>query len=153
MRKMVMKKTLQFQSRRTFARADLETVVQIPLCGSGADGCDRDGDDDCDDCDDDDDDDDDGRDCDHDDDCDDHANDNAKRTMVAKALKNVMIVNSVDDLCPPPPPPPHHHHHHQHHHQYDHQDDQRQVEVLTPASQVASSRQCSKSQVLIVDHH
>ena len=52
-----MKKTLQFQSRRTFARADLETVVQIPLCGSGADGCDRDGDDDCDDdCDDDDDD-------------------------------------------------------------------------------------------------
>ena len=61
---------MQFQSRRTFARADLETVVQIPLCGSGADGCARvDDDDDDDDCDDDDcDGDDDDSD---DDDCDD----------------------------------------------------------------------------------
>ena len=28
-------KTLQFRSRRTFARACPETVVQIPLCESG----------------------------------------------------------------------------------------------------------------------
>ena len=44
---MMMIRTLWFQSRRTFARADLETVVQIPLCKSGGD-CDGD-DEDCDD--------------------------------------------------------------------------------------------------------
>ena len=38
--------TLWFQSRHTFARADLETVVQIPLCKSGADGHGRDDEDD-----------------------------------------------------------------------------------------------------------